>query len=247
MKRIICFLMVLILFVLILTSCKKNEVYTVEYPDIYTPEYCRDNYIRASKNLVHIYNAENEIGQFIKLQDVGGWGTYYAIKDVPLDEYLLRDELQMFTDHKFSIVKNKNKALPKDEILSYKISDLKLYSFSLASDDDQNYGSNCVKENVASLDRDKLDSFQTYIQNCIDTKNYKTPKFGNKSYVRHNGLLLYIRVCFSEYQFLAWDAVIIYKDDVYCMEVYGVNDVDLMYIPLSQDIIDLIPPSVTFR
>ena len=73
MKRLICFLLLLILLVSNFTACKKNERYTVEYPDIYTPEYCSENYVRASKNLVHIYNAENEIGQFITLQDVGGW------------------------------------------------------------------------------------------------------------------------------------------------------------------------------
>lgn len=250
MKRLICFLLVLILFASLLTSCKNYKNYKVEYPDIYTPEYCYENYIQACENLTHVYDAKNGIGEAtyhpIKRFKV----RYYAIADVPLDEYLVCHEIIPMSVHPFSIVKNKNKDLPQNEILSYEIADIKLYLCDLNERfTSRNYGFECVVKYMASLDEEKISSFQPYLQNCIDNKDYADDEEAFTG-VWQNTYLLVIRIYFSKYDFLVWDSEILWKDNRYYMPLNFLNEEsewETLYIPLSQDIIDLIPPSVTFR
>ena len=124
MKKLIFLLMVLIVF----SSCQKRENYVVEYPELYTPEYCTNNYIQADPNLLYIAYADNSIG---RIDVPGGYARYYAIKDVPIDDFLLLDEAIMFDPLSYKIVKNKyNLDLTLQDILSYKIKSVLTYSQS---------------------------------------------------------------------------------------------------------------------
>ena len=125
MKRIIIFLLSIMLLLNVLSSCVQKDNYIVEYPEMYTPTYCSENYIQADPNLVHLRAADNDLG---RIDVPGGGARYCAIKDIPLDEYLLFDEYVMFAPLSYQIVKNKNNtALPVQEILSYKIKSVNLY------------------------------------------------------------------------------------------------------------------------
>ena len=131
----------------------------------------------------------------------------------------------------------------------YEIKDVKLYRDDTSGTSPvDDYGFERVKETVASLDKDKIASFQPYLQNCIDTKNYY--ETGDTVGVFYNGFPLKIRVYFSEYKFLAWDASIWMQDNKYYVYFDFFNEEserERLRIPLNQDIVDLIPSDVTFE
>ena len=236
MRRVFACLLTVLLLWNMLASCAQQNAFEVEYPEIYTPEYCYENYTDADPYLTFLYSAENSIG----IYDVpGGGDIYYAIKDVPLDEYLYVRHCVMFqTGYHGRIVKNKNKVLPVQEVLAYKIKSVEVYSCnpvnSVAISEKVwvSLGNAIVKEIVAALDEDGVASFQPYIQECIDTGNYRniekhedvsmynqvSKEYHNDdpfSDGKKNNSCLYIRVSFEEYENLVWDAPIWELDGTY--------------------------------
>lgn len=247
MNKPISLLLVAVMLLTILSSFNKHKKNVVDYPKIYTPEYCSENYIQADPNLIHLVSADNDIGQI----DVpGGSARYYAIKDVPLDEYLLLDEAIMFAPLSFQIVKNRNKDLPMQEVLSYEVKSLQLYSNLGDCKDKKNLGTEKVYEYIALLESDSATVFQSHILECLETKNYKENEMGVPyDFVYYNDSAISIRVTFSKYKNLVWDALIIELESEYFMYFYWFTIdekhpdgyYDIIFIPLNEEIAELIP------
>jgi hypothetical protein len=115
MKKCTCLLAILLLC-MVFSSCS----YKVEYPEDYTPEYIAENYTMADPNLTPLYAASNGIysGEFANCC------YYYAIKNVPLDEYLFAHSSMLFMNNAYNVLKKKDKDLPSQEILSYDIQNI---------------------------------------------------------------------------------------------------------------------------
>ena len=232
--------MVLIVF----SSCQKRENYVVEYPELYTPEYCTNNYIQADPNLLYIAYADNSIG---RIDVPGGYARYYAIKDVPVDEYLLLDEAVMFAPLSYKIVKNKYKSdLPQQEIVSYKIKSVLIYSQSKDLDelDKKALGEKMVDEIVASIDGNDATAFQSHIIDCMQTKNYKEVGIAGDLY---DILNIRVRVVFENYENLVWDSNLYKQNDTYYILVHTYVDDSWgsgwkqNMFPINQKLAELIP------
>ncbi|MCQ2427864.1 MAG: hypothetical protein MJ137_05625 [Clostridia bacterium] len=232
-----------ILIACMLISCSNSSEYLVTYPQEYTPAYCVENYIRADPNLIHLIAAENEIG---RIEIPGGWGYYHAIKDVPMDEYLLLNKMVILSTNYYDIVKNKNNnALPELEILSFKIKTVEIIKKTYKSRgvDTLKYGSDCDIEVVSSFDGEKADQFQSNLIECLEKGNYQDWNTNNGlDWERVFGLC--IRVTFDKYEYLVWDCHI-FKNA-------GNNNFYILFhiptdkswhdicIPLNQDIVELV-------
>ena len=244
MKKFISILLCSSFIMTFFTSCKKHDDNIVEYPEMYTPEYCSENYIEADPNLIYTVSADNDIG---KTDIPGGYAKYYAIKDVPIDDYLLLDEAVMFAPLSYKIVKNKNNLdIPQQEILSYKIKSVLIYSQSKDLDvsDKKALGEKMVDEIVASMDGNDATAFQNHIIDCIETENYREAGTEGDLYeVVEN---IHVRVVFENYENLAWDSGLFKQNDAYYIVFYTpVDSPDggwiQNWIPVSQGLVDLIP------
>lgn len=230
------------------TSCgyekEEKEKYIVDYPEIYTPEYCIENYINADPNLIHLVAADNAIGQI----DVpGGSAEYVAIKDVPIDEYLLLDEAIMFAPLSNKVVKNINNLnLPQQEILSYDLESVIIYSIARDLDDtnEKKLGVEMISEIITSTDCDGATAFQNHIIDCIETNNYrKTGIAGDLFEAVEN---IRVRVVFKDYENLAWDSGLFKQNGSYYIVFYIPVDYPdggwtQNWLPINQELVELIP------
>lgn len=226
------------------SSCNKHDNNIVEYPEMYTPAYCSENYVEADPNLIYTVSAENDIG---RIDVPGGYARYYAIKDVPVDEYLLLDEAVMFAPLSYKIVKNKhNLDLPQQEIVSYKIKSVLIYSQSKDLDelDKKALGEKMVDEIVASIDGNDATAFQSHIIDCMQTKNYKEVGIAGDLY---DILNIRVRVVFENYENLVWDSSLYKQNDTYYILVHTYVDDSWgsgwkqNMFPINQKLAELIP------
>lgn len=233
------------LIVCAFSSCAKKDEYIVNYPESYTVDYCVNNYIRADPLLVHLRASDNKIAGHIEIP--GGVAYYRAIKDVPLDDYLLCDEAILFfapLSHK--IVKNKNNSnLPQQEILSYKIRSVILYYTNpdLDGSDKMKLGEKMMGEVIASIDGDGATAFQNHIIDCIETNNYKKSNIAGDLYDVMN---IHVRVVFENYENLVWDSVLCKQNGTYYMVFHTPADSPdggwiQNRIPINQELAELIP------
>ena len=74
----------LLLVTFTLSSCGEKAFIAV-YPKEYTPYYFYQNYVQCDPNLIHLSSAKNSAG---KLRHNPDRYEYYAIKDVPVEEYV---------------------------------------------------------------------------------------------------------------------------------------------------------------
>jgi len=238
MKRILIFSLCILLLLNVLSSCVQKDNYIVEYPEMYTTTYCSENYIEADPNLVHLRAADNDLG---KIDVPGGNAKYCAIKDVPLDEYLLFDEYVMFAPLSYQIVKNKNNtALPVQEILSYKIKSVDLYLPAYWKDiylDKRELGRNWVKEQISSVDVDGAIAFQTYVIECFENGNLIP--MGDPAYELTS---IQLRVIFEDYENLVWDSSIYSLNGNYYILFYTweTDGWAQNLMPLEQGIVELV-------
>lgn len=251
MRKNISFILIIILLSNSLSSCKKQEKYEVDYPHYYTPEYCSEYYIEADTNLIHLYSAENSID---KGEIPGGYSCYYAIKDIALEDYLaLKEVLLLVKPFHHKIVRKRNKDMPIQEVLSYELKKVEIYKRgNIESEDWSRLGVARVSESIVTLDSAGAASFQSHMLDCIEKGNYTehdSVLTSSWDSVERDNALLYIRVHFSEYENLVWDARIIECNGEYCMYFYwyppDVNGTgstsEIIFIPLGQDISTLIP------
>ncbi len=242
MKNLISIFLCFSILVMLVTACNKHDDNIVEYPKMYTLEYCNKNYIEADPNLIYTVSADNDIG---KIDVPGGYASYYAIKDVPIDRYLLLDEAIMFAPFSYKIVKNKyNSDIPRQEILSYKIKSVLLYSQSknLDGSDKRALGEKMVGEIVASIDDNDAITFQNHIIDCIETNNYR--KSGISGGIYEVLESLHVRVVFENYENLAWDSGLFKQNDTYYITFYTPDDSDdgewiQNWLPIKQELVEL--------
>ena len=197
MTKFISILLASVMLLSIFSSCNNQENNIVEYPELLTPEYCSANYIEADPNLIYLVSADNSIG---KIDVSGGYASYYAIKDVPFDDYLLLDEAIMLAPLSYKIVKNKNNMdLSQQEILSYETESLIIYSISddLSEFDKRDLGNKMVGEIISSANDNDTIAFQKHIIDCLETKNYKTAGIAGDAYEPVEGI--HLRVIFECY------------------------------------------------
>ena len=249
-----CLLMILLLFYL-LTACKGAKGYKVDYPDYYTPEYCYENYIDADPNLIHLFCSENSIGTY---RNTGFFDTYYAIKDVLLDEYLCIRRINVLFNTGIGdvqIVRNKKTGLSEQEILTLNYKSVELYWQGRESPPNSktwfSIGSNKVQETIASLSGTDAANFQSHIVRVLESG--KCEEVGSPFYrfvtKEPEGNLLFIRVVFEEYENLVWETAIRESDGKYYMYFYWYTADedhpegfwDIIYVPLSEEISELIP------
>lgn len=249
MKKIASILLIPILFLMVFSSCKEQKKYQVDYPATITTEYLNENYIEADPNLIHLYCAENSTEKF---EIPGGYGRYYAIKDVSMDEYLtLRKSILMVSPYEHIIVKNKK--LVNQEILSYELEKIEIYKFDIGAVTQENWetlGNAYMSKSMVLLDSLEASSFQSYIIDCLETKKYcehKTGEFYDQ--VSIDGFPVRIRISFAKYENLVWDAAIRIRDDKYYVYFYWYTKDkihpegywDIIYLPISPEISALIP------
>ena len=230
------------------SSCTKTDntdEYIVNYPEYLTLDYCIDNYIKADPNLLYLRAADNDIG---KTEIPGGYAKYCAIIDVPVDDYLLIDESILLALLPYKIVKNKyNLNLPQQEILSYKIKSVIIYSLPLdmytINPEKRSMGEKMVQEIIASIDGNAATAFQNHIIDCIETNNYKKTGIAGDFLERVN---FNVRVVFEDYENLVWDSELRKQNDTYYILFHTPADsLDggwvQNWLPLNEEIAELIP------
>lgn len=240
----------MVLLASIFSSCSKSDEYLVTYPQEYTTSYCNDNYIQADPNLMYIRRADNDIG---KIDIPGGYASYYAIKDVPINEYLVLDEAIIFAPLSYEIVKNKNNNdLLEQEILSYPIKSVQIYlkTGSIANDniDKKRLGDDLVGEYISSIDGEKAVAFQSHLIESLEMGNYrKTGLAGDLlDVVEKNGNPICLRVIFENHENLVWDSGLFKQNDTYYIVFYTPYDSSdgewvQNWLPINQELAELIP------
>ena len=245
MKKIIGFLACLILpFVLgiaIFMVVIWITSYEVEYPETYTVEYCKENYVPANPQLVAFKIADNSV------EDIWRDDIYIAIKNVPTEDYLYHKNNIFLTTSHTEIVRNKNLVLPEDELLFYEYKSLELY----VNGNQYNLSNTELKKSTG----DKADSFRAYIQECLESGNYKKfsfdPNIVSHAYANEKFSII-LEIKFSEHPYLGWGSEIYQFTDgdpnyyfLFARFVVDESHPDGYYkrlcIPLPEDLAKLIP------
>ena len=192
-----CLILICVLIVTIPILVVWINSYEVEYPETYTVEYCKENYVEVNPKIEVFKASDNSV-------ENTWWGERFrAIKDVPLEEYLY------YQHHDFSygtsqVVRNKNLVLPEDDILYYEYESLELYAYG------EHHGlSNKRLEKITGSD---ADSFRAYIRECLESKNFNIfegdeSKYLSPVYVDER-LPIVLKIKFSEYPNLGWRSAI---------------------------------------
>ncbi|MBR6577453.1 MAG: hypothetical protein IKK74_00745 [Clostridia bacterium] len=219
MKKTLCIPLILAFLLLTFVSCGPDYRFKAKYPEGYTAGYFHANYVQADPNLIHLYASENSAGKY---DEFGQIDRYYAIKDVPIDEYVCYSHDWFILDPGFEvyIARNKDMKISGSEILSYEVSSAELFweDGSYFDDKERNkmeaIGEKKYYESVASID---AKAFQNALKDCIETGNYVGYRDLDSSslykpFVDHEGvnsyLTLKIRVRFSKYENIVWDATV---------------------------------------
>ena len=268
MKKTLFALLAILSALLVFTSCSPDYRFRATYPEEYTAFYFYSNYVQADPNLIHLYAAKNDAGKYnLNAQ----YWRFYAIKDVPIDEYVCYSENYIILDPGLNsyIARNKNMEMTDSEILSYEVSSAELYwhdgsYYRYEARNDAHkmeaIGEHIYYETVASID---ATAFQNSLRKCIEAENYIPNQEGLlKTYVTkpfvnhediHSELVLTIRVHFAEYENIVWDASVVTLNGI--ENVYYVNyqlttgtaeDAFTgyyynVYVPLDESIVKLIP------
>lgn len=248
MRKQALLLIITLLFQSLCCGCapKTEDLgYEAVYPELYTPEYCYENYVEADPGLIHLCSAKNSLDRF-EIPGGYGYGYYYAIKDVPMEDYLALKVIQAFVSpFNHSIVRNKNADMPVQEILSYKLKGIDLYTRASVDDKDwSSLGKEYIGECVASLDSSSATSFQAHIIDCIENGNYTdSQRSDNFDLVLYENKSLHMMAYFEEYENLAWSGLIIkIEGQYYLYFFYRTADIyKNIYLPLSDEIVSAIP------
>lgn len=265
-KRIFTVILLLTAILISFSSCTQpREVYEAEYPEYLTPEYCYENYTEADPNLIYLFAAQNSIGKY--RENISSH-TYYAVKDLPIEKYICSSEVAfMVRGYQYHVLKHKNNT--EEAITDYEAQKVELvWMESMPFEEEKSIpfiGSDIVYETVASFD---AKAFQDYLTEAIfSIRNgdagedvYSMPiidiQYRDENYKL--GLLnLKIRMHFSEYENLVWDASLIhdendYYDGKYYMWIYlfTVTDIapegyyDQFFIPVSEEFEPIIDEAI---
>ncbi len=262
-RHMIRALPLLLLLSLALTACGERDTYTVEYPAEYTAAYFYNNYVQCDPNLIHLRAAENSAG---KHKENAWYGTYYAIKDVPIEEYVCYSEDFFMLDPTFSayVARNKTLEMPEPEILTWTVSGAELYwqdglHFRDAKGKMTAVGEKIHYETLAEVDGA---GFQSHLREVMAEASYRENGMGcNWSFVARrfrndegveSDLVLNLRVRFAEYENIVWDGLVVTIDggehDYYVYShVWTTSDTipegfyQSVFVPLPEEIAKMIP------
>jgi hypothetical protein len=253
----------LLLAVFVLSACGGEASYTVEYPAEYTPYYFYQNYVQCDPNLIHLRAAENSAGKY--KHDPLRY-EYYAIKDVPMEEYICYSEDFVLLDPTFTpyIARNSSVEMAQPEVLTWTVTGAELYwrnGFYL--DDSVKKKMAAVGENIRYESVAEVDgvAFQEQMKTAVEEESYlengmgchwnlTTKRFKNEEGVEAD-LVLYLRLHFAEYENIVWDGLVITIDGqegyfVYCYvwtttEYTPEGFYQDVFVPLPAEIAELIP------
>jgi len=251
MKKVYTLVLSVLLLLGLFTSCTQEKTPKIEYPEIYTPEYCANNYVPADGQLIVTGVLENYIG--------GGENypknikkRYYGIKDIPFDSYLMSKEGAILGSID-ELVINKSLGIQKQEVLVYEIEKIEIYY--IASNDDNT--SDSTKKVLVLFDKEESKKFQYYLNEVIDSQSYTTssdlraqasrPEMSAPSFIHvmaQNKEVVEFKVYFSSYSNMYWHSFIEELDRVPgehyirfgLYDDYGTDSQDStpVYIPLGE-------------
>ncbi len=245
-----------------LSSCGERDTYTAIYPVGYTAVYFHNNYIQCDPNLIHLRAAKNSAGKYER----NGWYFYYyAIEDVPVEEYVCYSEDCMILDPCFSsyIARHSSVEMPQPEVLAWTVTGAELYwrdghHFRDTKGKMMSVGEKICYATVAEVDGV---AFQEQMKTAVEEESYlengmgchwnlTTKRFKNEEGVEGD-LVLYLRLHFAEYENIVWDGLVITIDGqegyfVYCYvwtttEYTPEGFYQDVFVPLPAEIAELIP------
>lgn len=256
MRSCVTLLTCLMIAAFVLSSCGRRETYTVEYPAEYTALYFYNNYVQCDPNLIHLCAARNRAG---KLKRDSTRYEYYAIKDVPMEEYICYSEDYLLFDPGFSpyLARNKAVEMPQPEVLTWTVTGAELYwqdgrHFKDTKGKMMFVGEKICYATVAETDGT---AFQTHLKTVMEESTYLENGMGcNWDYVRTqfrneegvgSDLLLHLRLHFAEFENIVWDGMITTVAGqegffVHCY-VWKTKDYQDVFVPLPEEIAELIP------
>ena len=261
-------LILLLLLALSFSACSRKEDYNYHfaYPEGYTAEYFKENYVLCDRNLIHLQAAENSAGQH---EEYGQYFSYYAIQDVPVEKYVCSREDFIILDPGFDvrIARSPELEMSEPEILSWTVDRAELYwrnghHFLDKKGKVSSVGEDICYETLAEVDGA---GFQAHLKTCLETEGYRANGAGcmwnivtkrftfndNGSNVESD-LMLTLRVHFKEYENIVWDGKVVTIDggehDYYVLcYVFTTTETSPegfyrdVFVPLPEEIAELIP------
>ena len=218
MKKI-SLLLVLTLF---LIGCQPTvTLYTMTYPEQYTPEYCNENYEREY-HLMYLHGATNVVGDTYHSHK-GYWNYYFGLENIPLDDYLgVKARPAPFTvgpsiAYNIYVVKNKN--CEEDILFDCVAEKAELYipdavlgecvylRDKKAEEIDQEVSEfGKIRISGDPIELTDAENIRQYICDSIQNGNYYS---GSQIEVYSGGSSdVLIRITFEKYDNLVWDAYI---------------------------------------
>ena len=219
MKKIIILILVTALIFACAGCSEKEEKFEIDYPDMYTAEYCYGNYVAADSNLVHLKSADNSIGKYrINASSY----SYYGIKDVPIDKYLaLAEGGLMRPAYQVSIVQKNTET--DEPILDYKVNKAVLYwncapelEYSEVGEERfTEYGNLTYYTFIAELDcQAVVKEIREFLLSDAGGDVFSPTEVIEKE-ADHLKLCyhrLYLRLYFEEYENLVWESPVTYDE-----------------------------------
>ena len=226
MKKKITIATTIILVIALILICFNTWVGYVKifYPKEMTAEHCIQNYNYADPNLTFLSCA-------FDCPDIRGIhaGVYYlfkAIRGVPVDDYLVVRNFSIFDKRDYYIVvKNRSMDRKELEILTKEVKSIEVYQRKFVDKyiDEHMLGKKCYDKRIALLTDDQSQALMEHIKTCFEAKDYRIT--ANESIKQYRTLKdnISLRVHFSEYKNLVWDAVIIQNEGKYEVLMYYID------------------------
>ena len=230
MKKILCF--VLCISFVFLFSC----AYKADYPDTFTSEYCYNNYVMANPNLRLTCDAKIAKNRVKDKVYVPQGGTYEdlsdgrdpaiydannyifrAIKNIPMDKYLLQARPIIFDTSKDVLIKNKD--YHKDPIFDYNA-----ILAEIVWEGSENYIS-VAKIDVKAIKKViceaiKSENYLELEKKIIIKKEYTPERKFFNSEPKTDNLYLNLEITFEEYESLIWVGRIFKNENKYYLRCY---------------------------
>ena len=251
----------LLLVTFTLSSCGEKP-YVAVYPEEYTPYYFYQNYVQCDPNLIHLSAAKNSAGKLRRNPDRY---EYYAIKDVPVEEYVCYSHDFALIDPGFTpyIARHSSVEMPQPEVLTWTVTGAELYwrdghHFSDTKGKMMSVGEKIRYATVAETDGT---AFQAHLKTVMEESTYLengrgcnwgfvSTRFRNEEGVESD-LLLHLRLHFAEYENIVWDGMITTVSGqegffVHCYawitpETFPEGYYSEIFVPLPAEIAELIP------
>jgi len=253
MKKILRCAILWLIVLSVLTSCSnKEKPYAAEYPEWFDHEYVEENYEPADPNLVHIQCSTNRVhreGAYGKYDLNSYLNNFYAIKDVPMNDYLLRVLEPQWYSYGERLYRIKRDGGAKQETLTWEIKSAELYwgSADIYTPSSRDLrGTASYYQQAQELD---TAAFAAYFRKCVEAQDYishpfsypnqsanqradenfrppiKISGFESEDEVHPTTLILRLRVHFAEYENIVWDTDIINVGEA-CYAVYWLPSED---------------------